>query len=50
MPLERGRSKAVLSRNIATERRAGRPRAQAVAIAYSQQRRSARTRRRARSR
>jgi len=33
MPLERGSSQSVISRNIATERRAGRPERQAVAIA-----------------
>lgn len=33
MPLEPGKSKAVISRNIATERKAGRPMKQAVAIA-----------------
>lgn len=35
MPLKKGRSKKVISSNIATEIRAGRPRDQAVAIAYS---------------
>lgn len=34
MPLKRGSSKATISWNIAAERRAGKPRAQAVAIAY----------------
>lgn len=38
MPLEPGKSQAVLSRNIATEVRAGKPQAQAVAIAYSKAR------------
>lgn len=33
MPLEAGSSRAVVSRNIATERRAGKPEDQAVAIA-----------------
>ena len=40
MPLESGKGKAVLSRNIATEIKAGRPKAQAVAIAYSKQKES----------
>jgi hypothetical protein len=35
MPLKRGKSKATIEKNIATEIRAGRPRDQAVAIAYS---------------
>lgn len=35
MPLKRGRSKKVIGQNIATEIRAGRPRKQAIAIAYS---------------
>lgn len=35
MPLKKGSSKATISRNIATEIRAGRPRKQAIAIAYS---------------
>ena len=38
MPLEKGKSKAALSRNIATEVKAGKPQKQAVAIAYSVQR------------
>lgn len=40
MPLEHGVSKAALSHNIATERRAGKPEKQAVAIAYSEARRT----------
>jgi hypothetical protein len=36
MPLEEGSSKEVISRNIATERRAGKPESQAVAIAFSE--------------
>jgi len=33
MPLKSGKSKKVISKNIATEVRAGRPRKQAIAIA-----------------
>ena len=33
MPLKRGKSKAVISANIRTEVKAGRPQAQAIAIA-----------------
>jgi hypothetical protein len=35
MPLEAGSSKAVISKNIATEVSAGKPQKQAVAIAFS---------------
>jgi len=35
MPLDKSKSKKAFSKNVATERRAGKPRAQAVAIAYS---------------
>lgn len=35
MPLKKGSSKKVISENIATEIRSGRPKDQAVAIAYS---------------
>jgi len=45
MPLERGTSNKTRSRNIAEMRRAGYPRAQAIAAGYSQQRRSRRSRR-----
>jgi hypothetical protein len=40
MPLKRGSSKATISKNIAAERRAGKPEKQAVAIAESEARRS----------
>lgn len=35
MPLKTGKSKAVISENIATERRSGKPEKQAIAIAFS---------------
>lgn len=35
MPLKSGSSQKVISQNIATERKAGRPEAQSVAIAMS---------------
>ncbi len=35
MPLKSGKSKATMSKNIATEVKSGRPTKQAVAIAYS---------------
>jgi len=35
MPLKKGRSRKIISQNIRTEVRAGRPVKQAVAIAYS---------------
>ena len=38
MPLEKGKSKAAFSKNVATEMKAGKPQNQAVAIAYSTQR------------
>lgn len=38
MPLEPGKSQAAFSHNVATEMHAGKPQKQAVAIAYSQQR------------
>jgi hypothetical protein len=40
MPLKKGSSKKTLSQNIATEVRAGKPVAQAAAIAYSVARKS----------
>ena len=35
MPLKKGKSKKVISQNIRTEIRAGKPQKQAIAIAYS---------------
>ena len=35
MPLTKGKSKKAISKNIATEIKAGKPKDQAVAIAYS---------------
>lgn len=46
MPLRRGKSRAVISANIATEIRSGRPRKQAIAIAMSIAGKSRRKRRR----
>ncbi len=40
MPLKSGKSKAAFKSNVAAEVRAGKPRAQAAAIAYSVQRRT----------
>jgi len=40
MPLVKSASKKALSQNIATEIRHGKPQKQAVAIAYSEQRRA----------
>lgn len=40
MPLEKGSSDETISKNIATERHAGKPEKQAVAIAYSEAGRS----------
>lgn len=40
MPLKKGKSKAAFSSNIKTEMAAGKPQKQAIAIAYSQKRRS----------
>ena len=41
MPLKKGYSRSSMSKNIKTEIRAGRPRKQAVAIAYSVARKAA---------
>ncbi|MFA5127300.1 MAG: hypothetical protein WC465_04895 [Patescibacteria group bacterium] len=38
MPLKQGKSKKIISQNIATEIKAGKPKDQAVAIAYSKAR------------
>ena len=35
MPLQRGKSQKTISKNISTEIKSGRPRAQAIAIAMS---------------
>lgn len=35
MPLAKGKSKKVISKNIATEVKAGKPKKQAIAIAFS---------------
>lgn len=35
MPLKAGKSKKVISKNIKTEMKAGKPQKQAIAIAYS---------------
>lgn len=44
MPLKKGTSKKTFSKNVSTEVRAGRPVKQAVAIAYSIKRKSAKKR------
>jgi hypothetical protein len=38
MPLEKSSSKKAFSNNVAAERKAGKPEAQSLAIAYSEQR------------
>jgi hypothetical protein len=40
MPLKSGKSKKAFSENVKTEIKAGKPQKQAVAIAYSEQRRT----------
>jgi hypothetical protein len=42
MPLRKSASKAAFSRNVSAERHAGKPLAQALAIAYSTKRRAQR--------
>ena len=42
MPLDPGKSQATISKNIATERHAGKPERQAIAIAESEARRTGR--------
>jgi hypothetical protein len=39
MPLKKGKSKKIISDNIAELQRSGRPQKQAIAIAYSESRR-----------
>jgi hypothetical protein len=46
MPLKKGKSKKVFKENIETEIASGKPQKQAVAIAYSQARRSGAKKRR----
>lgn len=43
MPLESGKSRAAFSKNVATEIDAGKPKKQALAIAYAKQRGDAET-------
>ena len=45
MPLAKGKSQKIISENIATERRAGRPERQAIAIAMSEAGKSKKKRR-----
>ena len=45
MPLKKGSSRKVVSENIGTEIRAGRPKKQAIAIAISEARRTKRKKR-----
>lgn len=48
MPFKKGSSQKAISKNIATERRAGRPEKQAIAIAESEARRTGKGKRRGR--
>ena len=50
MPLKSGSSRKAMSDNIRTEMDAGKPQKQAIAIAYSQARRSKKTKKRKKSR
>ncbi len=45
MPLKKGKSKKIISENIGELQRSGRPRDQSIAIAYSEARRSKKSRR-----
>ena len=47
MPLIKSTSKKAFSKNVPTEMRAGRPQKQAVAIAYSEKREAAKSKRKA---
>ena len=50
MPLEKGKSKKAISDNIRTERKAGKPEKQAIAIAMSEAGKGRKDKRKARTR